>query len=339
MTNEKKLEITSKLEDLANDGTLDCRIAVLNLPSANYCRKRTELVQINDGKLQQACQGCITQMIKCEDSLGIEDVKSVIDYFTLNYGTKFITINGRGDPFHPKLVECNLGKIRYAYQKYGIQAYVFTAGNDLHEKTCDILAENEANVMISLFGNQFIDAEFFSGKEYPKSKRPMQNQNEIAGNLRRLIEIYNEHPKQPKNGTTRVGMNYVVSERDIMDGRVKIRALKEAANSNNIFFVVNTCFDKNADESIQTQLEKIAHQYSDFGLKHSTSVNGQCQMGAGSAATVDYNGMLLRCPYMKNEDSEGRFHELSETGREKVLEGYMKDRAYSCVMRKHEKKD
>lgn len=333
---ERKLEITRELEKLAEEGNLDDMIAILNLPSANYCEKRAERVLVG-GELQQSCFGCVTQGIKSRDYLGIEEIKRIIDFFAETHGTRFITINGRGDPFNPRLKEENLEKIAYAFETYGIQAYVFTAGNNLDEQTCRMLAENRANVMISLFGNSFIDAGFFSGKEYPSAQRPLQNQAEIAGNLRRLIKAYRENPSQPEEGTTRIGMNYVVSERDLEDGGKKIMALKQAANDNGIFFVVNTRFQKHSDETVQSMFEQFAREYTDFRLQHSTAVSGRCQMGAGSSATVDFDGTLLRCPYMSVAQGDGKFQELSSGEIDAVIECYKQDRMYPCVMRKHQK--
>lgn len=331
---ERKLEITKKLEDLSREGALDSKIAILNLPSANYCKKRAERICV-DGKLQQSCFGCVTQKIKSKEYLGIQGIKSVLDFFVEQHGTRWITINGRGDPFDSRLKEDNLEKIRYAYERHGIQAYVFTAGNSLDEKTCRVLADNRANVMISLFGNWFIDADFFAGKEYPTALKPLQNQAEIAGNLRRLIGVYREHLNQPEEGTTRIGMNYVVSERDLADGGVKIRNLKRVVNNSGIFFVVNTNFQKHSDSKTQMSFERFAHEYSNFHLRHSTAVNGQCQMGAGSSATVDYDGVLLRCPYMNNQEGDGRFQDLSPERIKEILGKYMSDRTYSCVLRKN----
>ena len=77
---KKKIEITKKLEDLAREGTLDSGIAILNLPSANYCEKRAERIYVG-GKLQQSCFGCVTQGIKSEDYLGIRQIRDVIDFF------------------------------------------------------------------------------------------------------------------------------------------------------------------------------------------------------------------------------------------------------------------
>lgn len=333
---ENKLEITKRLEDLAFEGMLDTSVAILNLPSANYCEKRAEQIFV-DGRLQQSCLGCVTQGIKAHASLEIDSVKKVIDFFAEHYGTRFITINGRGDPFNPRLREHNLEKISYAHEVYGIAAYVFTAGNNLDEQTCQALADHEANVMISLFGNRFIDSDFFSGRQYPSAEKPLQNQAVIAENLRSLIRTFREHPGQPEDGTTRIGMNYVVSENDLADGGAKIKRLKQAANDNGIFFVVNTNFEKQQDDSKQKLFEQYAYEYTDFQLRHSTEVNGQCQMGAGSGATVDYDGMLLRCPYMDNADGNGRFFDLSFGRIKEVLAEYMRDRLYPCVMRKHQK--
>ena len=200
----------------------------------------------------------------------------------------------------------------------------------------EFLAEHEVNVMISLFGNKFIDAEFFNKKKYFHRIRPLQNEAEIAANLRNLINYYRTSKRQPKQGTTRIGMNYVVSETDLKDER-KLRLLKEAANGNKIFFVCNTNFTKHPNEEIQIKLERIANFYSNFNLKHTTDVYGKCQMGAGSSATADYNGMLLRCPYMDNKEGNGKIQNLTEIRIQKVLKSYMEDRKYSCVMRKHER--
>ncbi len=333
---EKKLEIIKILEDLAREGTLDSGITILNLPSANYCEKRAEMIYISD-QLQQSCSRCVTQSIRSGEYLGIEDIKKIIDFFAEQYKTRFITINGRGDPFHLKLREDNLEKIRYAYERYGIRAYVFTAGNNLDQITCQTLAENEANVMISLFGNQFIDADFFAGKNYPTVSKPLQNQAEIAGNLRRLIRTYRKHHPRSEEGTTRTGMNYVVSEGDLADDGAKVKALKQAANNNRIFFVVNTNFQRHPDDQTQKLLEQFAYEYSDFNLKHSTAVNGQCQMGAGSSVTIDFDGMLLRCPYLDNKEGDGKFQDLPPEKIKEVLDGYMGERSYSCVMRKHQR--
>lgn len=330
---EKTLELTKKLEELDREGGLDREIAILNLPSVNYCEKRAERVLVN-GRLQQSCLGCVTQGISSSDPLGIDEIKKIIDFFAEQYGTRFITINGRGDPFHPELKKENLKKIGYAHKRYGIQAYVFTAGNNLDHRTCRFLTDNKVNVMISLFGNEFIDAEFFAGKEYSTAQKPVQNRAEIAENLRRLIREYRENSEQPEEGTTRIGMNYVVSERDMGDSGAKVRALKQAANDNGIFFVVNTNFQIHLDLRKQRALEQIAYEYSDFHLRHSTFVNGRCQMGAGSSATVDYDGTLLRCPYIDNKEGDGKIQELFLERVNEIIAGYMRDRKSFCVMRR-----
>tara|TARA_Y100000034_G_C6866035_1_gene394719 strand:- start:248 stop:1255 length:1008 start_codon:yes stop_codon:yes gene_type:complete len=334
---ERKLEITRKLERLAEEGSLDSSVAVLNLPSANLCEKRSEKIFV-DGKLQQSCLGCVTQGTTSKHALEIDQVREIIYFFHENYGTDFITINGRGDPFNPRLKEETLEKIRYAKKTWGIQPYVFSAGANLDSKTCEILADNETNIMISLFGNQFIDADFFTDKKYHSMPKPMQDQAKITSNLRRLIDTYTNSPQQSEEGTTRIGMNYVVSERDLEDYGEKVSALKKAANNNGINFICNTTFTKHPENQIQKILEQTAEKYSDFNLRHSTAVNGQCQMGAGSSVTIDFDGTLLRCPYMNNQtEGDGNFYTLSEEARKEVIMKYMGDRSYPCVMRTHQR--
>lgn len=331
---EYKLEITKVLEDIAC--TLDDRVAILNLPTANFCEKRAEQVLVG-GRPQQACMGCITQQLKTPDRILINEVREIIDYFAESHNTRFITVNGRGDPLHPALSAETKEKIRHAYERWGIQSYVFTAGNNLNEETCTFLAQYKVNVMMSLFGNQFIDTEFFQGKEYSHEEKPLQDKAEIAANFRRLINAYKQSSTPPENGLTRLGMNYVISERDLADHGMKASALKEAANANGVFFICNTPFQKNSDTAVQQQLEELANQCSDFNLRHSTFVNGQCQMGAGSSATVDFDGTLLRCPYMESSQGDGKFIELPIAERKRILAEYLADKAYPCVMRKYRK--
>lgn len=319
---ERKLEITKKLEDLAEIGELDRTIAILNLPDARLCT--------------HGCEGCITQDMRARlgERLSDQKIKEIMDYFTSYYGTKFITVNGRGDPFHPELKEATLEKVRYAYSK-GVISYVFTAGDNLDDEVCRTLAGCGANIMISLYGNRFIQPEFFGEAQY------YGKEGLIAANLRRLIRTYRQHADQPEEGNSRIGMNYVVSGRDLADGGAKAKALKQAADDNGLFFIVNTNFQKHPDNLTQRRLEQLAYEHSDFHLRHSTAVNGQCQMGAGSSATVDYDGMLLRCPYMNNNgnsnEGDGAFQDLSVDRIKEVLGKYMKDRSYPCVMRKHQK--
>ena len=328
---EHKLEITKKLEDLGDQLDSDDFVAILNLPDANLCSKRGEFV-LRESSLEQACKGCVTQSIKMDSRLSQEEVKEVIDYFAKNYGTKFITINGRGEVFHSHLREMSLWKIKYADSK-GIQSYIFTPGNDLDEQTCITLAERNVNVMISLYGNRFIDADFFEGRAYPEAQRPIQNQADIARQLRDLIRAFRESPNQPEQGTTRLGMNYVVDERDLVDGATKVKRMKEAVNRNGIFFVCNTDFYPHPNPETQRQLRMLSKEYTDFHISHSTGVGGQCQMGAGSAVTIDFNGDLYRCPYMSG-GGNGKFQSMSDFKRREVIGKYLKDRAYSCGFRR-----
>ena len=230
-----------------------------------------------------------------------------------------------------RLKSLNLSKVRYAFDKYGIQSYIFTSGNNLDNEVCSTLVGNDANIMISLFGNQFIDADFFAGREYTKALKPLQNQAEIADNLRRLIQAYREHPNQPEQGTTRIGINYVVSERDFVDKGTKVKDLKQATNDNGLFFVCNLPFQENPDKNIQELLKDIARAHSNFNLPHSTVVNGQCQMGAGSSVTIDYDGTMYRCPYM-DIGGDGKIQNLGPKDIHEVVMRYMKNKGL-CVIR------
>ena len=325
-----KLEITKKLEGLEDKIWRDDFVAMLNLPDANVCEKRSELVVVN-GELEQACLGCITQGIMSTGTLSIDEIKQTIDYFAENYGTKFITINGRGDPMHPRLKARTLGKIKYAAEK-GIQSYIFTAGQNLDTETCQTLADYEVNVMMSLFGNRFIDADFFNGKNYAiPTERRMQNEALIAENFRRLIRTYTENQSKPEDGTARLGMNYAISERDIEDGGEKLLKLKEAAHKSGICFIVSTLFQPHQDIEVQRKLVSFGKQHTD--TIYSTGVGGQCQMGAGSSVTVDFNGSLYRCPYI-NGRGDGNFLKLSEEGKREVIRKYLQSRGYACVVRR-----
>ena len=323
---QHKLEITKKLEDLGVHLYRNDFVAVLNMPTANKCEKRAEQVEIN-GRTQQACRNCVTQGIPSGRRLSLQQSVKIIDYFAGNYGTRFLTVNGRGDPFHPELKAETLGKIKHAKGR-GVQSYVFTAGNNLDEPTCDFLACNEVNVMISLYGNKFIGPEFFEGVVYPQSTGRLQNQAKIAGNLRRLIGTYNS--RKPEQGT-RIGMNYVVLEEDLRDVE-RIRALQEAENNNRVFFVCNTPLKPHPNPAVQEQLRYLAREFSDFHISHSTGVNGQCQMGAGSSVTIDYDGTFYRCPYMSGR-GDGNFLTLAELERRAVVKSYLSDRGWVCVMR------
>lgn len=316
MARRLKLEINHRLEQMR--GRLDKSIAILNVPVAFHCLHK--------------CKGCISrkagrEMIKKEKkgALPRKEVRKIIDYFKDRYDTKFITVNGRGDPFHPEVRGDTADRIRYA-RKNGMQPYIFTAGDNLTGETSKMLSENEANVMISLFGNGFIDTDFFENKKGYKEK-----QEEIAYNLRTLITMYRVCGKYPDKGLTRIGMNYVVREKDLKD-RNKLAELKEAANEYGIFFVCNVDFFLE-DAEVRKKLQELAIENSDFNLVHSTAVDRVCQMGAGSSATIAPNGDLYRCPYMM-EGSDGNFTEMPEEERRRILTGYMIDERYACVLRK-----
>ncbi len=329
---EHKLEITKKLEDLGEQLDSPDFVAILNLPDANLCSKREEMIELPDKTRRQACLNCITQKIKLGERVSQNEVKEAIDWFAENYDTRFITVNGRGEVFHPDLRDMTLWKIRYA-ASVGMQSYVFTPGNDLDDGICQILADYGTNVMVSLRGNQFIDAGFFEGNEYfPPEDPTLQNPEMIAGKIRGLIKAYMESPNQPEEGTTRLGMNYSVSVDDLED-LTKLKSLKEAANRNGIFFVCNTDFKPNPNPETQSKLVKLARDYTDFNISHSTGVKGQCQMGAGSSVTVDFNGTMYRCPYMMGK-GDGKFQHMADEERRAIITRYLGDKGFACVLRR-----
>jgi sulfatase maturation enzyme AslB (radical SAM superfamily) len=303
-----KLEITDQLENMQS--VLNSSVAILNLPDMNCCEKN--------------CKGCVVNDVKYDEKkrMSLEEIKEIISYFSMMYGTRIITINGRGDPFHPKVKEYTQEKIRTAFGS-GMMSYVFTAGDNLDEEMCEFLAKRDVNVMISLFGNKFIDADFFNGKDY--------GEKEIVDNLRMLIKSMKGRSKK---GFTNVGMNYVVSEEDLKNKK-KVRQLKKAANKNGIFFVCNLDFFPPKDEKLLLKLKKFAKNNSDHDLPHSTFVDNRCQMGAGSSVTVDYDGTFFRCPYLTGE-GDGNYFKMDSEERKKMVEKYIADREYSCVFRKFE---
>ena len=76
---ELKLEITKKLKDVGD--SLDSTIAILNLPAANLCEKRAEVVRTSNGSFEQSCKGCVTQKIKSGEGLPFDKIKEIIDFF------------------------------------------------------------------------------------------------------------------------------------------------------------------------------------------------------------------------------------------------------------------
>ena len=128
-------------------------------------------------------------------------------------------------------------------------------------------------------------------------------------------------------------MNYVVTESDLGDQGAKVRALKHSANEHGIYFVCNVPFERERyDPVIWMRLKTMAEQYSDFGKSHSTTVDGQCQMGAGSGVTVDFNGALLRCPYMPTSEGKGKFLDLTPAERDQRIAEF-REETRACVMR------
>ena len=339
---EYKLEIQKKLEELAEQDELDGRfniglndrLVVLNLPAMFACKKK--------------CGGCyfLEHKPKPWKRLDLDQIREIINHFHKTDGIKFITINGRGDPFHDTgnpyhyaglqikdnkvivgIKEETMLKITYA-SSLGIGSYVFTAGDNLGDLSCSVLVNSGANVMISLFGNEFIDADFFSGKQYKRKQKV------IANNLRRLITTYNGSAEVLPEGITRLGMNYVVGEKDLTEkGITRLAEFKQAANENKIYFHCNTNFALHPGPEIQKELEQLADQYSNFGMRHSLAVRGPCRMGAASTVTVDYDGTLYQCPYMTNGGQGNFFEKLANGTLDGVLKEFIRKKEYVCMLR------
>lgn len=324
----KMLHIT---DTLRKRDDLDKIIAILNLPRPNICTRRGKKVVADDGTIDYSCKGCIAGADKGGPMLSLDSIKGIIDYFKDKYGTIFTTITGKGDPFHPKLVDSSVGILDHS-AKRGLIPYVFTAGDHLDDRVIKALVDSKANVMISLLGNPFIDADFFAGKTYPKITDPgFIDPHAIAGSIRKLISAYKDIPTPA--GTTRIGMNYVIKPADLKDDS-KVKALSMAAADHGIFLICNPYFAPDIDATTTDALAKMAKKYSHFHLTHSTGFDGRCHVGAGSSATVDYDGRLFRCPHMTDGD-DGNFTDLIKTGDiSKVLAKYIADRKYSCMMRK-----
>ncbi|MBD3210934.1 hypothetical protein GF318_06160 [Candidatus Micrarchaeota archaeon] len=320
---KRKLEITRKLEFMAVSShpkklgnLLENSVAILNLPASFHCDK--------------GCPGCVMQkddaiLKEREGALPRWKIFSLISEFSEKFGTKFITINGRGGPLHPMVKGETLEKIQYAEAR-GISSYLFTSGDYLEPETCELLAALGSNVMISLLGNGFLDKDFFSGREYQGTPKT------IAGNVRMLISAFRDSRNQPEEGLTRLGMNYVVSRRDLKKP-ARLRELKKAANDNGIFFVCNVDFEPDLNPFRRARLLRLAKECSDFNLSHSTSVKGICQMGAGSSLTIAPDGSIYHCPYMY-EGSDGNITTVSEEQLLRIAARYITQEQYACIKRK-----
>jgi MoaA/NifB/PqqE/SkfB family radical SAM enzyme len=323
------LRITRELEQLAEEGTLDERIAMLNLPGPNLCGKRLEWRVDDDGELRQSCEGCVTQPLGNRAHwLDDETVRGLIDRFAARYETRWVTVTGWGDPFHPVVKPQTLLKVAFAHER-GLGSYLFTAGDNLDQATCDFLARTKTDVMLSLYGNPFLDARFFEGKTaYSSGRGRIQDEARIAHSFRRLIASLRQEPLPA--GLTRVGMNYVLTKRDLRD-QSRVQELKAAANEHGVYFVANLDFKQNPDEKVQERLVSLA-QSVNGSRAHSTMVHGHCRMGVGSV-TVAYDGTLYACPYLSGE-GDGNINLLDEAGLDWIVRGYMADRRFACAYRK-----
>jgi len=328
--NPKMLHVTDMLRKRKKD--LDSIIAILNLPRPFFCARQGRKVIDTSGKIDVSCKGCIAgKDAYAKAPLAIDKIKDAIDYFKANYGTIITTVTGKGDPFHPNVVDDTLGIVRHS-AKMGIVPYVFTAGDHLDDRVIGTLADAGANIMISLLGNPFIDAGFFAGKAYPRMNKPgFVDPYTIAANIRKLIKAYRRVPTPA--GTSRIGFNYVIKPADLADA-TKVKGLRDAITDAGLFLICNPYFGHDIDAATTKALRAMAKAYSHFGLTHSTGFDGRCHVGAGSSCTIDYDGRLLRCPHLTTS-GDGDFFSLRASGAlDGVLKGYMKDRKYSCTVRK-----
>ncbi len=328
----KKLAITRGLEVAHENGDMRTgRVLVLNLPAPFYCTR--------------GCRECISKSqpgISNEKQapLAPETIRKAIDLFATGYGTRYITINGRGDPFHPQIREETLRKIGHASDRYGIQSYVFTAGDGLDPELCEFLNDRKANVMISLLGNPgLVDPRFFQGAGHTGFK------GIIAENIRRLIETYRTSDRGVDTEITRLGMNYVVFPDDLAESRrALLLEFKMAAEGAGVYLGANLPFDlvRFQPDTVR-ELRGLAVELSSGGIVHSTVVNGVCQMGAGSSLTMAANGDVYRCPYQgggPGQESLGTIRACSSLGEMddrvfKILEKInAAGQQFACVMRR-----
>ncbi|MBI2572331.1 hypothetical protein HYV86_00565 [Candidatus Woesearchaeota archaeon] len=305
------LEIVADLEQVARAARLDLNQLpyILNLPDVNVCEKRSQYVFENDKKVQ-ACRGCVTSPFAGDDRiLSLDQSIMILDFAKEHFDIGWITINGYGDPLSGAVMpdgntikQRTIAKIQHA-ARLGVRSYVFNAGDNLDPQTADIFVENGVNVMWSLFGNKFVDADFFGGREYDeplqlRGTAQQQNPARIAANLRDFISTMNRKAHSPKDGITRLGMNYVFTEHD-RENPQRVERLSQAAQEHGIAFMCNTPFG-----TTDIILKQAAKQYVPNQRSHSTSVYvpslgmEQCQMGAGAVITVGAYGNIGQCPYV-----------------------------------------
>ncbi|MBN2121498.1 hypothetical protein JW721_00360 [Candidatus Micrarchaeota archaeon] len=321
---QKQLEIMHAMQNIASthNGKMSLRrkFRILNLPGTFHCEEQCRKCINREGSAANA------HFRELNGKLPMKATKQLISLFARRFGTKFVAISGRGDPFHPRVAQETMQKIAHATSE-GVRSYVFTQGNNLSPQICRFLSNHGVNVMIGLAGNNtFIDEKFFKGAAYGGRSA------EIATSLRTLFLAYTYCSNPPAYGLTRLGMNYVLGINGEPD-LDKLAALKDAANGNGIYFVCNTPLHSEEGRKHKRKMAALALAYSDFNLPHSTYADGRCQMGAGSSITIAPNEDVYRCPHMM-EGSMGNIMLLKEEPLTALFSRCLGDRRHACVIRK-----
>ncbi|OIO65765.1 hypothetical protein COY28_00625 [Candidatus Woesearchaeota archaeon CG_4_10_14_0_2_um_filter_57_5] len=343
--NQVELEVADRLQKMYLEGTLERSIALLNITRPNICEKRGESQEI-DGQVQQSCRGCVTQGIGRKGAYAsLEQLTGIIDYFAQTWGARVLAIPGQGNPLHPALAQDTMALLEYAFNTYGMIGYTFNAVDNLTEENCRRLADAQVNVMVSLKGNQFIDAPFFHDhpRYSPPTRKGEQDRPRIAEELNRFLDIYGDHPDQPAEGLTRIGFNYVVGPSDVADQGAKLDRLSKAIRARGYWFGVNTPFERNEDQGVQARLEALQREYVDrphsLAIKTSDGVH-QCALGNTWTATVGPFGELYQCPYMGGMQTDGLFQKVLNDGPDAMsglMRRYMAPKDTPCIMRPHQR--
>jgi hypothetical protein len=207
----------------------------------------------------------------------------------------------------------------------GIQALLFTSGDHVDPELAASLARHRSNLVVSLFGNPFVDADFLADHTvHPAFSEPA---------ARGLYYLMSAYALEPESESTRIAFNYVVSESDLRDP-TRLAALKVAIESHGFCLVCNTdFFPEKYHADVWAALGRLAIEYSTLGNPHTTVVDGVCQMGAGSSFTIAANGDIYRCPYLVG-NPDGNITVISPEELDGLISKYKLHREFACVFRR-----